>query len=95
MVHCKRQEFAYHSGSLADNDRDQIKITGVKTMQVGGTLNAEWKLATVTVPVSKIELVVNGETRDVVSSLHNRTHNAGIFHDHSPMDKHNHPDHRQ
>jgi hypothetical protein len=158
----------------------------------GGTLNAEWKLATVTIPISKVELVVNGETRDVVSispdeqeaqgsfsvqvdrsswialrvrggypdkremiaahsspvmvkvdgaeffaaadvmtileqiegviafidtvatkaqakaykavkmtltaahrSLHNRMHNAGIFHDHSPMDGHDHPDHKQ
>jgi len=31
------------------------------------TLNAEWQLATATVPISKVELVVNGETRDVVN----------------------------
>ena len=156
----------------------------------GGTLNAEWRVATVTIPVSKVELVVNGETREVVSvppdqyeaqgsfavqvdrsswialrvrggyadrhemiaahsspvmvkvegteflavadamtileqiegaiafidtvatkaqakayksvkmtltaahrELHNRMHNAGVFHDHSPVDKHEHPDH--
>ena len=33
----------------------------------GGTLHAEWKLGTVTLPISKVELVVNGETREVVS----------------------------
>lgn len=157
----------------------------------GGTLNAEWKLATVTVPITKVELVVNGETRDAVSvptgqsevngsfsvrvdrsswialrvrggypdkremiaahsspvmikvqnteffaaadamtileqiegaiafidtvstkaqakaykavkmtlttahrALHNRMHNAGVYHDHSPVDKHDHPDHK-
>jgi hypothetical protein len=156
----------------------------------GGTLDAEWHLATVTVPLSKVELVVNGETRDVVSvpasqreaqgsfsvrvdksswialrvrggypdkremiaahsspvmvkvegteffaaadamtileqiegaiafidtvatkaaaeaykavkmtltsahrALHNRMHNMGVFHNHSPLDKHDHPDH--
>jgi len=156
----------------------------------GGTLNAEWHVATVTVPISKVELVVNGETRDVVSvpadqreaqgsfsvradksswialrvrggyadkremiaahsspvmvkvvgteffaaadamtileqiegaiafidtvatkaeakaykaikmtltsahrALHNRMHNMGVFHNHSPLDKHDHPDH--
>ena len=156
----------------------------------GGTLNAEWKLATVTVPMSKVELVVNGETREVVAippdkseaqgsfsvkversswialrvrggypdkqemiaahsspvmvevegteffaaadamtileqiegaiafidtvatkaqakaykavkmtltnahrALHNRMHNMGVFHEHTPMDKHDHPDH--
>jgi hypothetical protein len=157
----------------------------------GGTLDVQWKVATVTVPLSKVELVVNGETKDVVSispdqqeiqgsfsvhadkscwialrvrggypdkremiaahsspvmvevdgteffaaadamtileqiegviafidtiatkaqakaykavkmtltaahrSLHNRMHNAGSFHDHSPMDRHDHPDHK-
>jgi len=156
----------------------------------GGTLNVEWKVATVTVPLSKVELVVNGETRDVVTvpsdrqevqgsfsvkvdksswialrvrgcyddknemiaahsspviakvegteffaaadamsildqiegaiafvdtvatkaqaeaykavkmtltaahrSVHNKMHNAGHFHDHTPLDKHDHPDH--
>ena len=164
----------------------------IKLPAGGGTLNAEWKLATVTVPISKVELVVNGETRDVVNiapdqceaqgsfsvrvdksswialrvrggypdkremiaahsspvmvkvdgteffaaadamtileqiegviafidtvatkaqakaykavkmtltaahrSLHNRMHNAGMFHNHSPVDKHDHPDHQQ
>ena len=31
----------------------------------GGTLQVMWKVASVTVPVSKIELVVNGQTREV------------------------------
>ena len=162
----------------------------IQLSATGGTLNAEWQIATVTIPVSKVELVVNGETRDVVSvssdereaqgnfsvrvdksswialrvrggysdkrevilahsspvmvevdgteflaaadamtileqiegaiafidtvatraeakayktvkmtltaahrELHNRMHNAGMFHDHSPVDKHDHPDH--
>ena len=162
----------------------------IELPSTGGTLNAEWKVATVTVPLNKIELVVNGETRDVVTvpsdrqevhgsfsvnvdrsswialrvrgcyadknemiaahsspvmvkvagteffavadamtileqiegaiafvdtvatkaqaeaykavkmtltaahrSVHNRMHNAGVYHDHSPLDKHNHPDH--
>jgi hypothetical protein len=157
----------------------------------GGTLNAEWKVASVTVPVSKVELVVNGETREVVSvgadqsecrgyfsvpfdksgwvalrvrgsypdktemiaahsspvmvklkekeifraadaitileqiegaiafidtvatraeakaykavkmsltsahrAVHNRMHNAGVFHEHSPFNRHEHPDHK-
>jgi len=157
----------------------------------GGTVDVEWKIATVTVPCAKVELVVNGETREVVSvsadqreaqgsfsvrvdksswialrvrggysdkreiiaahsspvminvegtefiaaadamtileqiegaiafvdtvatkaqanaykavkmtltaahrELHNRMHNAGVFHDHSPLDEHEHPDHK-
>ncbi|MBD3184516.1 hypothetical protein GF312_19690 [Candidatus Poribacteria bacterium] len=157
----------------------------------GGTINAEWKLATVTIPMTKVELVVNGETKEVVEldsekreasgsfsvkvdksswialrvrgaysdkhemiaahsspvmvevegteffaaadamtileqiegalafidtvatkaqaeaykkvrmtltsahrSLHNRMHNNGMFHEHTPMDKHEHPDHK-
>jgi len=157
----------------------------------GGTLDVEWKIASVTVPFTKVELVVNGETRDVVSvpadqreaegsfsvsvdksswiairvrgcysdkhemiaahsspvmvavegteffaaadamtileqiegaiafidtvstkaqakaykaikmtltaahrGLHNRMHNAGMYHDHSPLDEHEHPDHK-
>ncbi|MGQ9608299.1 MAG: CehA/McbA family metallohydrolase [bacterium] len=158
----------------------------------GGTLNVEWHVATVTVPVTKIELVVNGETREVFSvpsdkseftgsstikveksswvalrvrgcypdkfeailahsspvmvkvagtdffaaadaitileqiegaiafidtiatkaqanaykaikmtltsahrALHNRMHQNGIFHDHTPLDEHDHPDHKK
>jgi hypothetical protein len=30
----------------------------------GGTLDVDWKLASVTVPMSKVELVVNGEVRE-------------------------------
>ena len=163
----------------------------IELPSTGGTLNAEWQLATVTVPISKIELVVNGETMDVVSipaaqreaqgsfsvrvdksswialrvrgsyadkhemiaahsspvmvkvdgteffaaadamtileqlegaiafidtiatkaeakacksvkmtltsahrTLHNRMHNMGVFHEHSPMDEHEHPHHK-
>lgn len=162
----------------------------IELSSTGGTLNMEWKVATVTVPLSRIELVVNGETRDIVTipsgqqeaqgslsvkvdksswialrvrgsysdkhemiaahsspvmvkvdgteffaaadamsileqiegaiafidtvstkaqamaykaakmtltaahrSLHNKMHNAGYYHDHSPMDEHKHPDH--
>lgn len=39
----------------------------IRLPATGGTLNVEWKLATVTTPLSKAELVVNGETREVVS----------------------------
>lgn len=157
----------------------------------GGTLDVEWHVATVTVPFTKVELVVNGETRNVVTipsgqrdavgsfsikidksswialrvrgsypdkheailahsspvmvkvegteffasadamtileqiegamafidtvatkaeaqaykaikmtltsahrSLHNRLHNSGVYHDHTPMDEHDHPDHK-
>ncbi len=164
----------------------------IELSATGGTVNVEWKVATVTVPLTKIELVVNGETRDVVTvpsdrqevngsfsvsvdrsswialrvrgayadknemiaahsspvmvkvedteffaaadamtileqiegaiafvdtvstkaqaeaykavkmtltaahrSVHNKMHNAGHFHDHSPLDKHDHPDHSQ
>jgi len=163
----------------------------IELPSTGGTLNAEWQLATVTVPISKVELVVNGETREVVSvppdqqeaqgsfsvrvdksswialrvrggyadkhemiaahsspvmvkvdgteffaaadamtileqiegaiafidtvatkaeakaykavkmtltsahrALHNRMHNMGVFHNHSPMDEHEHPHHK-
>ncbi|MBM3236922.1 hypothetical protein FJZ31_11580 [Candidatus Poribacteria bacterium] len=163
----------------------------IELSSTGGTLNAEWQLATVTVPISKVELVVNGETQDVVSvppdqrevqgsfsvrvdksswialrvrgaysdkremiaahsspvmvkvdgteffaaadamtileqiegaiafidtvatkaeakaykavkmtltsahrTLHNRMHNVGVFHNHSPMDEHEHPHHK-
>jgi hypothetical protein len=41
--------------------------TRIELPKSGGTLNAEWKVATVTIPVSKVELVVNGETKDAVS----------------------------
>ncbi len=158
----------------------------------GGTLNIEYHVATVTVPVTKIELVVNGETKEVFNvpadkneltgsssvkveksswialrirgcypdkheaiiahsspvmvkvagtdffaaadaitileqiegaiafidtiatkaqanaykaikmtltsahrALHNRMHQNGIFHDHTPLDEHDHPDHRK
>lgn len=33
----------------------------------GGTLDVEWKLATLTIPLSKAELVINGEIREDVS----------------------------
>jgi len=163
----------------------------IELPSTGGTLNAEWQLTTVTVPISKIELIVNGETMDVVSipaaqreaqgsfsvrvdksswialrvrgsyadkhemiaahsspvmvkvdgtefftaadamtileqiegaiafidtvatkaeakaykaakmtltsahrTLHNRMHNMGVFHEHSPMDEHEHPHHK-
>jgi len=39
----------------------------IELSSTGGTLNAEWQLATVTVPISQVELVVNGETKDVVN----------------------------
>ncbi|MFQ6039876.1 MAG: CehA/McbA family metallohydrolase [Candidatus Poribacteria bacterium] len=45
----------------------------------GGTLNAEWRLATVTVPISKVELVVNGETREVVSVAPDKREIQGSF----------------
>jgi hypothetical protein len=158
----------------------------------GGTLDVEWHVASVTVPFTKIELVVNGETRNVVNisadqqeavgsfsvkvdksswvalrvrgsypdkreailahsspvvvnvegteffaaadaitileqiegamafidtvatqaeakaykaikmtltsahrALHNRLHNRGVYHDHTPMDEHDHPDHKR
>lgn len=32
----------------------------------GGTLQVEWKISSVTVPVTKVELVVNGEIREVL-----------------------------
>ncbi len=157
----------------------------------GGTFDVEWHVATVTVPFTKVELVVNGETRNVVTipkgqrdavgsfnvkieksswialrvrgsypdkreailahsspvmvkvegteffaaadamtileqiegamafidtvstkaqaqaykaikmtltsahrALHNRLHNSGVYHDHTPMDEHDHPDHK-
>ena len=34
----------------------------------GGTMQVEWKVSSITVPVTKIELVVNGETREVYSA---------------------------
>ncbi|HGJ66589.1 TPA: hypothetical protein ENS27_14590 [bacterium] len=158
----------------------------------GGTLDIEWHVATITVPFTKVELVVNGETRNVViipsgqrdavssfsikveksswvalrvrgsypdkreailahsspvmvkvegteffasadamtileqiegamafidtiatkaqaqaykaikmtltsahRALHNRLHNSGVYHDHTPMDEHAHPDHKR
>lgn len=157
----------------------------------GGTLGIDWTVATVTVPVTKVEIVVNGETKEVISvspseqevtgkssinvqrsswialrvrgcypdrreailahsspvmvkvegsdffaaadaitileqiegaiafidtiatrpeakaykaikmvltsahrALHNRMHQNGIFHEHTPVDKHDHPDHK-
>ncbi|KKM68047.1 hypothetical protein LCGC14_1464820, partial [marine sediment metagenome] len=45
----------------------------------GGTLNAQWKVATVTIPVSKVELIVNGETRDIISIKEGRREAQGNF----------------
>lgn len=33
----------------------------------GGTVDIDWHVSTVTIPVTKIELVVNGETKDIIS----------------------------
>ena len=183
--------FATYGPLMEFSVEGQPSGSRIKLNATGGTLNVEWKLATVTVPLSKAELVVNGETRDVINispddqetagsfsvradksswialrvrgcyadkhemiaahsspvmvevegtdffaaadamtileqiegaiafidtvatpaqakaykavkmtltnahrSLHNRMHNAGMFHDHSPVDKHEHPDHK-
>jgi len=45
----------------------------------GGTLSVEWKLATVTIPLSKVELVINGETREVVSLSNSPNEAEGNF----------------
>ena len=45
----------------------------------GGRLNAAWQLATVTIPLSKVELVVNGETREVVSLADSPNEAEGCF----------------
>ncbi|MGB9597404.1 MAG: CehA/McbA family metallohydrolase, partial [Candidatus Poribacteria bacterium] len=45
----------------------------------GGTLDVQWHVATVTVPFTKVELVVNGETREVVSISPDQTDATGSF----------------
>ncbi len=35
----------------------------------GGTLDVVWQVASVTIPVSRVELVMNGEIRESVSTL--------------------------
>jgi hypothetical protein len=27
-------------------------------------------------------------------AIHNRLHNSGVYHDHTPIDEHDHPDHK-
>jgi len=39
----------------------------IELPSTGGTLDVEWELSTLTIPLSKAELVVNGETQEVVS----------------------------
>jgi hypothetical protein len=51
----------------------------IELPSTGGTLNAEWRVATVTVPVSKVEFVVNGETKDVVNIPANQREAQGSF----------------
>jgi len=45
----------------------------------GGTLDVQWHVATVTVPFTKVELVVNGETREVVSISPDQNDATGSF----------------
>jgi hypothetical protein len=50
--------------------------TRMKLGAPGGTLDVEWEVASVTVPMSRVELVVNGEVRDgrKVNSREDRGH---------------------
>jgi hypothetical protein len=77
----------------------------------GGTVDVEWQVASVTVPMSRVDLMVNGEIRESVAvssqaagghwtvrvdrscwlalesahrTLHNRLHQRGCYHDHTP-----------
>ena len=43
----------------------------------GGTLEIDWQVSSVTVPVTQVELVVNGETREVVASDAARSDHSG------------------
>lgn len=51
----------------------ELKVEGeemggkLELSRTGGTLQVEWKVSSVTIPVTRIELVVNGETREVCS----------------------------
>ncbi|MEK6706783.1 MAG: CehA/McbA family metallohydrolase, partial [Bdellovibrionota bacterium] len=45
----------------------------------GGTLDVQWHVSTVTVPFTKVELVVNGETREVVSISPDQADKTGSF----------------
>ncbi len=38
----------------------------------GGTVDVVWQVASVTIPVSRVELVMNGEIRESVSTLHDQ-----------------------
>ena len=40
----------------------------IKMSQAGGTVDVVWQAASVTIPMSRIELVVNGEIRESVSA---------------------------
>jgi len=57
------------------------KYAGAKIQMAGGggTVGVQWEVATVTVPVTTVEIVVNGEIRETVKVNIAEGHHAGSF----------------
>lgn len=64
METIRRAETFVTYGPLLEFDVDGQRMGGtIKMTRSGGTVEASWKVASVTVPMSRVELVVNGEIR--------------------------------
>jgi hypothetical protein len=68
MAAVKRAETFVTYGPLLDLDVDGQPMGGQIEMTAnGGTVDVIWKVASATVPMSRVELIVNGEIRESVA----------------------------